>query len=164
MPPFGFVTVALLALASATSCCNAFVAGPRHAVTASTRRSLSNPYSRLTSMSNGSDGSASPSKMERFAASLSKSAAVKISRRYKESGPLGDGTSPINLITLIRVGIPAVLGGVIATAAFPGLALFLGSIMNDAGVFSVLSQDSGQFVQNFLSVSSLLFSILVGQT
>jgi len=36
--------------------------------------------------------------------------------------------------------------------------------MNDAGVFQVLSQDSSQFVQNFLSVAGLLFSILAGQT
>jgi len=36
--------------------------------------------------------------------------------------------------------------------------------MNDAGVFAVLSQDSSQFVQNFLTVAGLLFSILVGQT
>eukprot|EP00555_Chaetoceros_dichaeta_P007151 CAMPEP_0198261062 /NCGR_PEP_ID=MMETSP1447-20131203/9859_1 /TAXON_ID=420782 /ORGANISM="Chaetoceros dichaeta, Strain CCMP1751" /LENGTH=323 /DNA_ID=CAMNT_0043948863 /DNA_START=460 /DNA_END=1431 /DNA_ORIENTATION=+ len=36
--------------------------------------------------------------------------------------------------------------------------------MNDAGVFAVLSQDSSQFVQNFLTVSGLLFSILIGQT
>jgi hypothetical protein len=53
---------------------------------------------------------------------------------------------------------------VVATLIFPALALFLASTMNDAGVFTVLSQDSSQFVQNFLSVSSLLFSILVGQT
>jgi hypothetical protein len=42
--------------------------------------------------------------------------------------------------------------------------LFLATLMSDTGVFTVLSQDSSQFVQNFLSVSSLLFSILVGQT
>ena len=40
----------------------------------------------------------------------------------------------------------------------------LATLMNDAGVFAVLSQDSSQFVQNFLTVSGLLFSILVGQT
>mmetsp|Transcript_33128 Transcript_33128/g.39668 ORF Transcript_33128/g.39668 Transcript_33128/m.39668 type:complete len:455 (+) Transcript_33128:89-1453(+) len=70
----------------------------------------------------------------------------------------------VQLITLLRVGIPSIVSGVIAFFAFPALALFLASIMNDAGVFAVLSQDSSQFVQNFLTVSGLLFSILIGQT
>ena len=68
------------------------------------------------------------------------------------------------LITLMRVGIPSIISGIIAFFVFPALALFLASIVNDAGVFAVLSQDSSQFVQNFLTVSGLLFSILIGQT
>ena len=70
----------------------------------------------------------------------------------------------VQLITLVRVIIPSILSGIAATFLFPGVALFLASIMNDAGVFAILSQDSSQFVQNFLTVSGLLFSILVGQT
>ena len=166
MPVNKLVTKAasLLALFMAASCCDAFVVAPRrHLIMVTTKPWLQTSF-QLTSIAAGDDGNSSPTKIEQLAASLSKSAALKISKRYKESGPLGDGSSPFNLITLIRVGIPAVLGGIFATAIFPGLALFLGSIMNDAGVFTILSQDSGQFVQNFLSVSSLLFSILVGQT
>ncbi len=68
------------------------------------------------------------------------------------------------LITLFRVGIPSILAGITAFFLFPALALFLASIVNDTGVFAVLSQDSSQFVQNFLTVSGLLFSILIGQT
>ena len=68
------------------------------------------------------------------------------------------------LITLIRVGVPSIISGITAFFVFPALALFLASIVNDAGVFAVLSQDSSQFVQNFLTVSGLLFSILIGQT
>lgn len=68
------------------------------------------------------------------------------------------------LITLIRVGLPSLISGIVAFLIFPVLALFLASIVNDAGVFAVLSQDSSQFVQNFLTVSGLLFSILIGQT
>ena len=122
------------------------------------------PHVPLTSKSSAQDGADSPSKIERMAASLSGSAAVKFSRRYKEAGPVLTDQSPFNLITLIRVGIPAVLGGIAATLVFPALSMFLASIMNDAGVFAVLSQDSSQFVQNFLTVSGLLFSIIVGQT
>ena len=70
----------------------------------------------------------------------------------------------MQLATILRISIPSVLIGVGATLAFPGLALFLASTWNDAGVFAVLSQDSSQFVQNFLTVAGLLFSILVGQT
>jgi len=68
------------------------------------------------------------------------------------------------LVTLLRVGIPSLISGILSFFIFPLLALFLASVMNDAGVFAVLSQDSSQFVQNFLTVSGLLFSILVGQT
>lgn len=70
----------------------------------------------------------------------------------------------LQIITLLRIGLPSLLAGVMASVAFPFLALGLATIMNDAGVFAVLSQDSSQFVQNFLTVSGLLFSILVGQT
>jgi hypothetical protein len=70
----------------------------------------------------------------------------------------------VSLITLLRVGVPSVVSGIMAFFLFPVLAIFLASLMNDAGVFAVLSQDSSQFVQNFLTVSGLLFSILIGQT
>jgi len=65
---------------------------------------------------------------------------------------------------LLRVGIPSILAGIVSTLLFPMLSIGLATMMNDAGVFAVLSQDSSQFVQNFLTVSGLLFSILVGQT
>ena len=68
------------------------------------------------------------------------------------------------ILTFLRVGIPSLFAGVLATATFPAVSLTLASLMNDSGVLSVLAVDSAQFVQNFLSVSGLLFSILVGQT
>ena len=70
----------------------------------------------------------------------------------------------LQLKTLLRIGIPSALAGILATMLFPFMALTLASVMNDGGVFAVLSQDSSQFVQNFLTVAGLLFSILVGQT
>ena len=70
----------------------------------------------------------------------------------------------IGLGTFIRIAVPAIVSGIVAFYTFPKLALGLGSLFTEAGVFAVLSQDSSQFVQNFLSVCSLLFSILVGQT
>lgn len=74
------------------------------------------------------------------------------------------GRLKLGYLTFIRVVVPSVLAGVTAFYAFPQLSLWLCSMFQDQGVFAVLSQDSSQFVQNFLSVSSLLFSILVGQT
>ena len=83
------------------------------------------------------------------------------------------------ILTFLRVGIPSLFAGVLATATFPAVSLTLASLMNDSGVLSVLSFGFSffvklwliallcflkKFVQNFLSVSGLLFSILVGQT
>ena len=70
----------------------------------------------------------------------------------------------VSLQTLLRVGVPSLVAGVIAYLIFPALALSLATTITDHGVFTVLSQDSSQFVQNFLTVAGLLFSILVGQT
>jgi hypothetical protein len=79
-------------------------------------------------------------------------------------GQTSSDRAKFQLITLLRVGLPSLILGIAAYFVFPALALFLASIVNDAGVFAVLSQDSSQFVQNFLTVSGLLFSILIGQT
>jgi hypothetical protein len=62
------------------------------------------------------------------------------------------------------VGLPSLLAGIVSYLIFPFLAMTLASSVTSAGALTVLSTDSSQFVQNFLSVSSLLFSILVGQT
>jgi len=70
----------------------------------------------------------------------------------------------VSLLTLLRVSIPSLVAGTAATLLFPALAIGLATAFNDPGVFAVLSQDSSQFVQNFLTVAGLLFSILVGQT
>jgi hypothetical protein len=71
----------------------------------------------------------------------------------------------VQLLTLTRVGLPSLLAGVVATLTFPAMALFLAGVWNtNPGTMAILSQDSSQFVQNFLTVAGLLFSILVGQT
>jgi len=71
--------------------------------------------------------------------------------------------------TLLRIALPSIGIGFLAFLTFPVASLFLvqlitGSGSTSAGALTVLSQDSSQFVQNFLNVSSVLFSILVGQT
>jgi hypothetical protein len=81
-----------------------------------------------------------------------------------------DDQRHVQLLTLLRVTIPSIVAGVMASVLFPVAALFLASATvgvagaGSAGALAVLASDSGQFVQNFQTVASLLFSILVGQT
>ena len=87
----------------------------------------------------------------------------------QSSTPTSTSTFPVpftasQFVTFIRVFVPSILAGLVAFLTFPQISLWICSIWNDAGVFAVLSQDSSQFVQNFLTVAGLLFSILVGQT
>jgi hypothetical protein len=121
--------------------------------------------STSNSINNDKNGGGEPNLWEKIAATFSTSAAMSLSKKYDiDYAPWTNSKFGMQLLTLIRVGVPSVISGILATLAFPGMALFLGSLFNDAGVFAILSQDSSQFVQNFLSIASLLFSILVGQT
>jgi hypothetical protein len=70
----------------------------------------------------------------------------------------------VQLVTILRVGIPSFLFAVIAKLFYPSAALWLASIINDSGAFAVISQDSSQYIQNVLTTSGLVFSLLVGQT
>ena len=70
----------------------------------------------------------------------------------------------LQLETLQRIVLPSLLAAFTSTLLFPPLALLLSRLINDAASFAVLSVDSSQFVQNFLTVTGLTFSILVGQT
>ena len=97
---------------------------------------------------------------KKAAALISKTAAMEVNADINTR----EDSKGVQLVTFLRVGVPAVLAGIASTFAFPGIAMLLASSMNSAGVFQVLSQDSSQFVQNFLTVAGLLFSILVGQT
>jgi hypothetical protein len=119
----------------------------------------------LTTLSASRDGSnnESPSFYARVAETFSQTVAEKTSVPYRKIESEKE-KARVGRNTFLRVGIPSVVAGVVSTLAFPALALGLASLFNDAGVFAVLSQDASQFVQNFLTVAGLLFSILVGQT
>jgi hypothetical protein len=125
-----------------------------------------NPRVRsLSSPSTGSDDleGGDPSRLEKLMATFSQTVAVRLSKKYKKDILAGSHRNR-QLVTLFRVGVPSVLAGIAGFFLFPALAVGLATTVNDAGVFAVLSQDSSQFVQNFLSVAGLLFSILAGQT
>ncbi len=70
----------------------------------------------------------------------------------------------MQLRTLSRILLPSLASSAAAYALFPPLSLGLSYLINDPATFAVLSVDSSQFVQNFLTVTGLTFSILVGQT
>jgi hypothetical protein len=110
------------------------------------------------------DDEGEPSLWEKLIASMSQSAARKLAKKYnRDIAPVAQSKFTMSVLTFARVIIPSVIAGIVAYLIFPALAMFLCTTLNDAGVFAVLSQDSSQFVQNFLTVSGLLFSILVGQ-
>jgi hypothetical protein len=161
---------ALVILVSSASTSNAFMqpAAPRLSVGSSRTMPMSSRTVRLTTpktalSSDTNNESSSPSFWARVAETFSQTAAEKTSRPYRKIAGEKE-QKRVEFNTLLRVGIPSVIAGVVGTFAFPGLALGLASLFNDAGVFAVLSQDASQFVQNFLTVAGLLFSILVGQT
>lgn len=70
----------------------------------------------------------------------------------------------IQVETLTRILLPSFLSSLLAFFLFPQLSLGLSYLINDSATFAVLSVDSSQFIQNFLTVTGLTFSILVGQT
>ena len=63
--------------------------------------------------------------------------------------------------TLSRVAAPTLISTGFAYIYFDNLSLFIRSTL-DAGAIQVLAADEAQFVQNFLTVIGLLFSILAG--
>jgi len=70
----------------------------------------------------------------------------------------------VQYISLLRVAIPAFLYATTAKTLYPVVALMLAAAINDSGVFAVVSQDASQYIQNILTTSGLVFSLLVGQT
>lgn len=67
-------------------------------------------------------------------------------------------------ISVLRVGVPALLMAMTAKIAYPILAMNLANLIDDSGVFAVVAMDASQFIQNILTTSGLIFSLLVGQT
>jgi hypothetical protein len=68
------------------------------------------------------------------------------------------------LISVLRIGLPAILWATGAHLAYPQVSMSLANAINDSGVFAVVSQDASQYIQNILTTSGLVFSLLAGQT
>ena len=80
--------------------------------------------------------------------------------------PSPDKDGAVQIKTLVRVGVPSITLALIAALLYTPLCIFIANdiVHNDQGVFTVLSQDSSQYVQNILTTSGLMFSILTGYT
>ena len=70
----------------------------------------------------------------------------------------------LQIVTLLRVGIPSLLWSSAAALVYPSFSLVLASAINDADVFNVVANDYSQYIQNILTTSGLTFSLLVGNT
>ena len=65
------------------------------------------------------------------------------------------------LSTLVRVALPTIIATVLGLIYYDNLSLLIRSLL-DGRTLGVLMADEAQFVQNFLTVIGLLFSILAG--
>lgn len=68
-------------------------------------------------------------------------------------------TQAIN--TLIRVALPTAVASILGLLYFDNVSLYIRSLL-DVGAIGMLMADEAQFIQNFLTVIGLLFSILAG--
>ena len=70
----------------------------------------------------------------------------------------------VQWVSILRVGTPALGLALSAKIAYPVVAITLAHLIDDSGVFAVVAQDASQYIQNILTTSGLVFSLLVGQT
>ena len=63
--------------------------------------------------------------------------------------------------TLLRVALPTAIATIVGFVYFDNLSLYIRSTL-DIGTIRILQADDAQFIQNFLTVIGLLFSILAG--
>lgn len=70
----------------------------------------------------------------------------------------------VMLVSIFRVGIPAVIFATFACQVYPGISLWIAGWINDDAAFKVLSEDLSQYFQNILTTIGLMFTITVGYT
>jgi hypothetical protein len=82
----------------------------------------------------------------------------------QEEDPTRSLQSYYEAISALRVGIPALAWATLSHLSYPVASMALATAIDDSGVFAVVSQDSSQYIQNILTTSGLVFSIIAGQT
>ncbi|EEC42554.1 predicted protein [Phaeodactylum tricornutum CCAP 1055/1] len=87
--------------------------------------------------------------------------ALKIAKADEDPSQLTDF---VQLVSILRVGFPALALAIVANLSYPPMSMALANVIDDSGVFAVISQDASQYIQNILTTSGLVFALLVGQT
>jgi hypothetical protein len=112
---------------------------------------------RLTALpSSSTPGSPSDSGLSRLTGGVSAKVAARMQRNMAFSTRTKQALS-----TLMRVALPTVIATVAGFVYFDNLSLYIRSTL-DVGTIRILQEDDAQFIQNFLTVIGLLFSILAG--
>ena len=70
----------------------------------------------------------------------------------------------LQLVTLLRVGVPSAIIATIAYLIYPSVSMIIFGWINDIDATSVVANDYSQYIQNILTTSGLMFSITVGYT
>ncbi|GKY92751.1 hypothetical protein MPSEU_000245100 [Mayamaea pseudoterrestris] len=90
---------------------------------------------------------------------------VKIN--YDASGNPSDAAAfqrYVQVVSTLRVGFPSLACATVAKMIYPSLSMAVASQIHDQGVFDVVANDYSQYIQNVLTTSGLVFSLLIGQT
>ena len=69
----------------------------------------------------------------------------------------------VQIVTILRLGVPSIIAGTASALAFPSLCRGIISVMCRNGGPAAVCASAG-FVEQFLGVMGLLFSLLLGQT
>ena len=70
----------------------------------------------------------------------------------------------VQILTVIRVGIPSLAAGFVASVVYPDLSMNIASLINSKEALDVIANDYSQYVQNILTTCGLMFTIMTGYT
>lgn len=96
------------------------------------------------------------------AAGWDKLAEIFVSSDYRSD--VNEVRTFAQLVTLFRVGVPALLVGALVGVAYPSLSMTVFYWINDAKALDVIANDYSQYIQNTLTTSGLMFTITIGYT
>ena len=127
-------------------------------------RKFEKPTPSLASSSSGDLKDANADDELRRTPSVWEDLAKSLSGQDPEQMNFEETKDFVQTITLLRVGIPSLFLAASAKISYPFVSIELANLINDSAVFGVVASDASQYIQNILTTSGLMFSILVGQT
>jgi hypothetical protein len=115
------------------------------------------------SISDSSQAADSTKKSNKKPLSIWETVARKIINPYND-----DDTATmeqyVQVVSSLRVGVPSLVAAIIAKSIYPLASMAIAGLIQDDGVFDVVANDYSQYIQNILTTSGLVFSLLIGQT